>query len=248
MVNTILRGDPTREDSIGRGYKRWLRARDAASERPNTKHAALFRARLSLARYYSQNIYVRVGDRNWNHSVTFRTCSDFCAVLQWSIGRDELRMDVANSLLAGTPQDTTMQRSFRCFVCNRKVNKDLTFDDTNRVDFDTPFVYPPSLIEAREKQAAERDAHKKVWTESRPKFVLTPERFDALNPSTPLVTTRAQKKVVRQTFINTVDGYIFPQEPNVVGVTLTDEEFRIFRRLGMGQRSAYLRDRIARGV
>jgi hypothetical protein len=141
-------------DSVSRGWRRWVRARDYAfafeSNRATNQHVKMYFDRIDLAdnfHFDEVKLYAHgrttynYKTREYGKAIDFYTCSDFCEVLQKQIGFAHTdSVDTALRLLENndTVSPSTLTRKVTCHVCRRVVKKDGTVDETNRIRFRDP--------------------------------------------------------------------------------------------------------------
>jgi hypothetical protein len=148
MVNPAIQSELGR---VSRGWRRWVRARDAAFAKPHTVHGRLYFARLRLVENLDWDTVVlyratRYGSGYTKDATDYWTCSEVCFGLQTTLNANlgfgdetvlrrtiERRWTVAQKL-----SHEFLNRSITCHVCRRKVNKDGTVDNTYRIDFRDP--------------------------------------------------------------------------------------------------------------
>lgn len=224
MVNPILMPESGIEGNVSPGWRRWLRARDAAEERPNTEHAKLYMNRLALANLFTDYLQPRRHGKYWDRTQTdYWTCSDFCEALDFQRGRSGPfnNNNIWNHL--SKFELTWDTRKHSCFVCNRKWNttsNETGIDDTNRVDFYAPHVYPPVLTETK-KEAPVKETFVSAGR-------ITEGRVEIDKPA----------PTVR--YVDTVSGRVFRDEPKISKVELTAEETILFNELPAPLQESYL--------
>lgn len=151
--------------NVGRGWRRWVRARDAAYARPNTEGGRLFFSRLERAEKYDATTVNIREFLKWDESaVDYRTCSDFCFTMQAAldfagqdigglVARPEIRHGW-RSRVAARKTTVIPARGFTCFVCRRKVTRAGT-DEAHRIEFRNPKQELRDVPKRREITAAE---------------------------------------------------------------------------------------------
>lgn len=138
MVKTLQPSlDNGNPDSLARGWRRWVRARDAAYDKPHTAHAMLYFRRRALAASHS---YLAVSLRRvtrWGDVTDYFLCSDYCAALQSQLYSGTLGSTRLLNDFKPIPS-STLSRTIACHVCRRKVKKTGETDDSLRINFYDP--------------------------------------------------------------------------------------------------------------
>lgn len=184
------------EDSVGRGWRRLVRARDYAhAHDPATnQHAKLYFDRIDLAENFDFDRVRLVAHYRWGYrakdTVDFYTCSDFCSVLQKQIGyahTDTVERAKQHLNTLGIKSQSTLARQITCHVCRRVVKKDGTVDDTNRIEFRNPNqimenVPKRPFVPWHEKSAKAKAETLARWGLTEDPFTKTPVPYVAPKP------------------------------------------------------------------
>lgn len=142
-LNTALKSE---YGYVGPGWRRWVRARDAAYA-GNTRSAKLFFERRSVASGFGslEHVYVRSW-KTYQHTVY--TCSEFCYLMHAQL----CNIDIGEALHdMDSNRSEPLARKITCFVCRREVRKDGSVDETKRIDFWDPEqeLIPPARREVK---------------------------------------------------------------------------------------------------
>lgn len=249
-LNPDLLPDSGTPENVAPGWRRVVRARDAAYARPKT-HGKQYFERLELAEWFnSKDINPRASLNHWSQKVEFYVCSDFCAVFQYQVGHSPTQTydDAQRSLEGGRnryvafPLAPNRTRKFTCFVCRRIVFKDNTFDDTYRINFrdpNQPLIVPPKAAPKAKPETSVQPWH----GVKREDFGIIPPSYNPVK-HTPL--TDWERDLLNEThtwYVNTTTGERARKEPKFTKVVLTNEESILFGMLGETAQREYMKHR-----